>query len=120
MGEELELLKRSEKLSQLNLPNVKNLRYKDEKAVIAGFGYEWITDVTYNKETKEYDYKGGSSYKMKFAECTTIDVNRCKDHHAGGRVYDTHVCAKVTQRFIENKLEGACVVRSFHNIHSTY
>lgn len=102
------LLSDSLQISKLELPADTNINYDHAKAVVAGFGLDWVK-FGVDKDNKLYRH-GGSSGKLKFAKTSIVPNEKCELYQADP-IYNSHMCAKVTQHGPKEG-EGICSVSS--------
>lgn len=93
-------------ISKLELPVHSDINYDHAKAVIAGFGLEWVK-FGVDKDNKLYRH-GDSSNKLRFAKTNIVPNERCELYQADP-IYNSHMCAKVAQHSPKVG-EGICSV----------
>ncbi|XP_016836949.1 trypsin-3-like [Nasonia vitripennis] len=95
----------NENLSILKLPTEKR-SYAGEKAIISGYGWNWV-DLVENPETGKQEEKGGGKDgKMRFAEANILSTEECQKGYKS-KITENHLCASLVQRD-SDKPEGIC------------
>ncbi|XP_008214285.1 chymotrypsin-1-like [Nasonia vitripennis] len=90
-------------LDTIELPNPSKT-YAGEKAVISGFGWNYV-NLQFNPSTGGVEETGGGGYgKMRFADVDIISQSKCQ--RLARAISKNHICGMVVQR--SAKPEGVC------------
>lgn len=77
------------------------LRNPDKKAILAGFGYEWV-------KIEDSKYVGGSTRRMKFLSRSILPYEKCRLYTSE----PSQLCTAAVESS-DRTAEGFCVVSSF-------
>lgn len=82
--------------------------YAGDKAVITGFGWNWVT-VKMDLKALTVDEKGGTFSKLRYAQSLIVPNEICQLKYSK-KIIQAHICAQVVQ---DKGNEGVCSVSSY-------
>lgn len=97
-------------LSKLKLPVNSTSLYVADRAVVLGFGFNWMRLAQDKRTTQIKELGGGSTRQLRYGNVTVISNDKCRKKLLDP-ISSSHLCAQMIQRD-QRMPEGVCAVSS--------